>query len=1147
MLGMNGKSSKGSKHQKSQEESEGAKRVEEFLDVLENDQKAMQKIIPMLPKKVFKQMTSDQFNQHAKTKFESLDQDQDQVLSRQELFPMIVELSQAPPQIVDLTHCERFIKIFDMRNAGTMELDEFLNFLRFMQISMYLASKDGKEDFPEGRKILADSKLIEDILKLLEQIPREDIDNLISHIPENLKAMLSGDNFTAECSAAYKKLDTQGKNAVPSQKLKQTVMSTTGASPHAVDTTQCKRFAAIFSKDESGNLKEDEFEQFKRALMLALYFQSPDGRKALGGVKKMDTQAAVTATAVLAAGKSSVKSVRSKTVRSLGGKHINAHDLMAAERIEDFLLLLEQDKHSVQKIVPLLPSHVFEHLTSDEFVEEAREQFVDHDDDEDEALSPQELFPLIVEMSEARAQDVDFKQCERFVGIFDMHQDAVLREDEFLNFKRFMFIITYLDSEQGRTEFPDGRKILDDSRKIEDLIACLEDEYPKDHKELFDSLPSQVREMIQGDEFAQYCKTEFAELDEQKGDENLSAHQLRPLILGNTDAHPNAVDKEQCERFAAIFVNKKTGLIDLDSYTGFKKFLVIFSQTEIGSKALGIKRLTRKSTKMTRTSSMIDELEASHSREMMDFLTVIEHDKRVVETIMSMLPAHVSDHLSSETFTIEARKKFDSLDSDKDGKLEPKEFWSAIVDFSHAPAQSIDLGCTKRFLKIFDSNKDGTIHTDEFVSFARFMDVSYYVHSEKGIEEFPEGLQIMLDAKRVEALVKMLEVAPPDIQDILPQIPEDMQTELMGETFASESAQTFKALEAEGTGQVPQEKLKSVLISTVDVSEHAVDLDQCIRLATTFGSSTMSDNPGVTEDEFLNMRRFLRVFNAIQREQEANEKSGRSSKISRSASKVKDENAEVSSSSDAAKANVYEFLAEVERQTKALEDVMLLLPAQATETMAGDAFTQAAKTKFETLDLDMDDMLSPQELCPLISDFSGIPAEAFDAKACERFLSLFVSEGRELMNLEDFTKFVCFSSVKMYLNSDAGKKEVPDGFESKPKPKENLAKTSEETSTKSLGEYLSMLEGAGVVDIDTALECITADDRRRLENVFGTGESNTSGAEEAKSDAKTAEEHLRECIGLLENANSLDVEAALNEIPSAGRKRLEELLIQSSA
>jgi len=75
--------------------------------------------------------------------FDELDRDGNGVLTADELVPVIVEMCQEHPLDITMEHCQHLLEIFDEDKSGTIEKNEFLEFVRFIVVVTWLQEQEG--------------------------------------------------------------------------------------------------------------------------------------------------------------------------------------------------------------------------------------------------------------------------------------------------------------------------------------------------------------------------------------------------------------------------------------------------------------------------------------------------------------------------------------------------------------------------------------------------------------------------------------------------------------------------------------------------------------------------------------------------------------------------------------------------------------------------------------------------------------------------------------------------------------------------------------------------------------------------------------------------------------------------------------------
>ena len=107
----------------------------------------------------------------------------------------------------------------------------------------------------------------------------------------------------------------------------------------------------------------------------------------------------------------------------------------------------------------------------------------------------------------------------------------------------------------------------------------------------------------------------------------------------------------------------------------------------------------------------------------------IRDDKAMVAQYMAQLPADVSSVLSSPAFGISCREKFDALDLNNSGVLEPEQLIPIIVELSHGHKWALTEQHVIDFTALFDVKENGVIDREEFRELCTFVAVMRYLDS----------------------------------------------------------------------------------------------------------------------------------------------------------------------------------------------------------------------------------------------------------------------------------------------------------------------------------------------------------------------------------------------------------------------------------
>jgi len=249
---------------------------------------------------------------------------------------------------------------------------------------------------------------------------------------------------------------------------------------------------------------------------------------------------------------------------------------------------LQKDRQSISKVISLLPAEIYDEITSAQFITTSNECFQKLDTDNNKSLSPDELYPVVMELCQAHPYSIDYEHCVEFTKIFDIDGNGVIGKDEFLDFVRFLGVMSYLQSPAGKEKANDALKILDDSQQIEDLLAQLK-ENKREVARVMPYLPEDLQDELLSKRFAHKCIDRFNKLDKD-GNGSLDHTELFTVVLEMAGTHQYALDLEQCQRFTAIFDDEKTGVISKLEFVNFARFLMIMSflTTDDGKQVLQI-------------------------------------------------------------------------------------------------------------------------------------------------------------------------------------------------------------------------------------------------------------------------------------------------------------------------------------------------------------------------------------------------------------------------------------------------------------------------------------------------------------------------------------------------------------------------------
>lgn len=656
---------------------------QDFLAMIEKDKERLWSIIPFLPEWLVEHITSAAFQQGCNKHFASLDADGSGSLEPRELISVIQALSEAHPLIIDQEKCRQFTALFDTHKNGVIMRDEFIEFAQFITVMNFLSSTTEGQRVRQRSDLEVRSARTQRLIELLEKKQRRALPEVLQSVPQALVSELTGTVFKEQCLKGFAAADPKGTGRAEPKELFPLVCTLCAAHPFRVNKEQCKNYAAMFDGDQQGVVSKESFPEMAQYVILMSWLQYTRQHQDL----------------------------------------LASDILLGQERINKLLAALAEGAERIDDLIPFLPDELTEKLLSESFARQCGRDFKELDKDGSGALEPTEVFPLLSALTEAHQLALTEEHCRHFVRIFDVEQEGVITEGEFVNFVRFTMIMAFMETEEGQRVKLD-LEIKQGKEAVDMLLQMLEEDRKAIHK-VVPLLPQAVFAQLTSDALVTACHERFVQLDVDRVGV-LRPQELYPVVVELSAAHPYAVSEDQCKRFTAIFNVRGDGVLREDEFLDFTRFLCIMSylHTPEGKAA---------------SKEALEIL--AESKQIEDLLSSMEADRQNMHKVIPFLPDWLKEDLLSKHFTIECLQFFTDLDKDGSGSLEPEELLPIVQVLSKAHTHSLDLAQCRRFAAIFAEGRSGGISRGEFVEFSRFLIVMSYLKSE-------EGKEVMLQAAR---------------------------------------------------------------------------------------------------------------------------------------------------------------------------------------------------------------------------------------------------------------------------------------------------------------------------------------------------------------------------------------------------------------
>ena len=788
-------------------------RIDDVIENVRSDDQWVEKILPSLPVEWQEYLFSDEVVDRAMAEFDALDADGNGVLSPDELAPVVANFSRSQPWEISAAQCRKFAGVFDADGNGTIERIEFFRFMQFVIVMTYVQQAEA-EGAAQAEADAAELSRVEAMIAMV----RDDnawVEQALPQLPAAWQEYLVSDAFVDKAMAEFDALDADGNGVLSPDELAPVVVSMSQSEPWAITYEHCLRFASVFDADGNGTIERVEFLRFMQFLVVMQEMQAQEAAAGAGG----------------------------------GG---GGGGESARLRVDDVIELVRRDSEWVEQVLPSLPAEWQDYLFSDELVDYAMEHYDALDVDASGALTPDELVPVIVSMSEAKPWDIDEEQCRRFVAIFDKDRSGQIERVEFFRLMQFIVVMSFVSAQDDE---PPAGAAADDAEvlRIDEVIENVRDDAAWADK-ILPTLPDEWREYLMSDEFVESSMEKFDALDVDHNG-HLSPDELAPVVAELSQGQPWDVDAAHCHKFAEIFDKDGNGKIDRVEFFRFVQFLVVMSTVGAQGAQGGAAddAAARADDELDAAAALADAAEQDKAIE--GILKTLEKGKGALFEVMSLLPPALCEHLDSPEFQLSCYEQFDGLDEDQSGSLTVDELYPVIANLAGAREWAVTDAQCARFAKMFDEDGNGSISKSEFVGFMQFAFAVLHCEQQRKVEEAEreEEREIAEGDKAIESLLAKLEKGKGALFEVMSQLPSELCEHLDSPEFQLTCYEQFDGLDADQSGSLTVDELYPVIASLAGTREWIVTDAQCARFAKMFDEDGNGD---ISKTEFVGFMQF---------------------------------------------------------------------------------------------------------------------------------------------------------------------------------------------------------------------------------------------------------------------------------------------------
>jgi Ca2+-binding EF-hand superfamily protein len=788
-------------------------------------------------------------------------------------------------------------------------------------------------------------------------------------LPEWLRITLVSEEFVLACQSEFDALDIDANGSLSPDELYPVIVALAEEHPITVGTQHCSYLSAIFDEDNNGVISRAEFVELVRFIFVVQWLQNQDR-------------------------------------------------LEAVLRLHDVLSMMEKDvryvKTNIDGIIasPDVGPWLRDLFMSEDFPMECNKVYDELDSDGNGVLSRSELVPVLVQLTGEHPITITEEHCQQLLEIFDEDGNGTISRTEFAGIAQFVFVMQWLEdqksvasAEQEALEFQ--AEIAGGEYRIAQIISMFKSDKAELKKQFGDiskcpDLPEWFRNELSSLEFETMCAEKFAGVDVDANG-MLTLEELYPVIEEMTGEHPISVTLDHCQQLMDVVDSNKNGSISKDEFKEFIQFVCLVKWLEgLAQEEAAIAEEVMVAAETMAIDAILDCWRFAQS-------SLKQHLGSIAQS--PDLPDWLRDVFKDPGFIAECERQFDTLDTNKNGTLQPEEVFPVIVELVAGRPVAVSSDHCMKFVEIFDDDKSGGLDRAEFADFVRFVCLMQWLEAEDAAQR--QQAEVAEDELRVHQLLDMMEEDSKAIKKNFkrasqcPDMPDWMRDQFAQEEFTALCNEKYDALDADGNGTLSPDELYPMILELSGGHPMSVTTDHCKRLIKMFDE----EQKGVfSRREFVDFVKFiwLQLWLEQQRLQQMMELDSLEAEW------------RITNLLDMWHHNMIGLKGKWGTVCNSPD-----VPAWLKETLQDSSMTEMCQRQFDDLDADGNGVLTANELLPVVVELCQEHPLDITQEHCQQLLDIFDEDKSGTIERGEFLEFVRFIVVVSWLQEQAGNMAPP--------------------------------------------------------------------------------------------------------------------------